>query len=80
MSNPYYPYVIPSTPEYPKPMEIVPQYTNQSKPFKGCGLVYHYPYSYPYLNGGAFTETYHRYNQFRSPYFPYGPYKVGPYY
>ena len=80
MSNLYYPYIMPTTPALPRPKEIVPQFTNMSKPFKGERVVYFYPYSYPYLNGGAFTETYYRFNQFRTPYFPFGPYKVGPYY
>lgn len=47
---------------------------------------YNYPFNYPYGYGStygydsAYEYNNNYYNNYRTPYFPQGPYKIGPYY
>jgi hypothetical protein len=79
-TNPYYPYVIPNPPAVSNPVDYYPSISNVSAPFPYCGrtgIYNYYEYTYPtsYPLG---QEIY--YNNYRTPYYPFGPYKVGPYY
>jgi hypothetical protein len=87
-TNPLHPYVIPpyTHKTYYPPVSTV----SYPYPYGNFCRNRFLPYNYPFTAQDGFGRTYgydagyeyknNTYNNYRTPYYPFGPFKVGPYY
>ncbi len=80
-TNPIHPYIIPAEPpakKYYPPASLI----SYPYPYGNFCDYRFFPYNYPFDWGGEYGYQYNNnlYNNYRTPYYPFGPYKVGPYY